>query len=324
MSISRIILLIFIAANVANAADSAPENAAEDDKGFYVLMDRDPGELPDPPNMDKIRTIPVGGGIYVLQGAFSNTGICIGENSVVMVDPSMPEISDAVVASVRALTDKPIEYVINTHWHWDHVGANENMAKLGATLVAQEDALQWMTTWQISGRAGTPKAPQPPLGVPKITFSDRMNIDVAGCPITLTSPEPAHTDGDAIVYFSSANIYQVGDIYLQGTFPYFDLNTGGSINGLIATLDKLLDEISPDTVVIPGHGAVSNAAEMREFRDMAGTVRDRVQGAIDAGKSKDETLAMNLTADLDEQWGNPFVTGPFLTTIIYVSLTGTQ
>jgi cyclase len=324
MNISKIILLIFIAASLANAADPAPENTAEHEKGFFVLMDRDPDELPDPPNIDKITTVPIGGGIYVLQGAFSNTGICIGDDSVVMVDPSMPEISDAVVASVRALTDKPIEYVINTHWHWDHTGANENMAKLGATLVAQEDALQWMTTWQISGRAGTPKAPQPPLGVPGITFSERMNIDVAGCPITLTSAEPAHTKGDAIVYFSAADIYQLGDIYLQGTFPYFDLNTGGNINGLIATLDKLLAEIGPDTVVIPGHGAVSNGTEMREFRNMAVTVRERVQGAIDAGKSKDETVAMNLTADLDEQWGNPFVTGPFLTTIVYVSLTGSE
>jgi len=324
MNISKTIVLIFSAVSLANAADSAPEQTLEDEKGFFVLMDRDPDELPDPPNIDKITTVPIGGGIYVLQGAFSNTGICIGDDSVVMVDPSMPEISDAVVASVRALTDKPIEYVINTHWHWDHVGANENMAKLGATLVAQEDALQWMTTWQISGRAGTPKAPQPPLGVPKITFSERMNIDVAGCPITLTSSEPAHTEGDAIVYFSAADIYQLGDIYLQGTFPYFDLNTGGNINGLIATLDKLLAEISPDTVVIPGHGAISNGAEMREFRDMAVTVRERVQGAIDAGKSKDETVAMSLTADLDEQWGNPFVTGPFLTTIIYVSLTGNK
>jgi len=324
MNISKTIVLIFSAVSLANAADSAPEQTLEDEKGFFVLMDRDPDELPDPPNIDKITTVPIGGGIYVLQGAFSNTGICIGDDSVVMVDPSMPEISDAVVASVRALTDKPIEYVINTHWHWDHVGANENMAKLGATLVAQEDALQWMTTCQISGRAGTPKAPQPPLGVPKITFSERMNIDVAGCPITLTSSEPAHTEGDAIVYFSAADIYQLGDIYLQGTFPYFDLNTGGNINGLIATLDKLLAEISPDTVVIPGHGAISNGAEMREFRDMAVTVRERVQGAIDAGKSKDETVAMSLTADLDEQWGNPFVTGPFLTTIIYVSLTGNK
>jgi len=321
MNILMIIVLIFFAASLANAADSAPENSAEGEKGFYVLMDRDPAELPDPPNIDKITTIPITENIFVLQGAFSNTGICIGDDSVVMVDPSMPEISDAVVASVRALTDKPIEYVINTHWHWDHVGANENMAKLGATLVAQEDALQWMTTWQISGRAGTPKAPQPPLGVPKITFSDRMKIDVAGCPITLTSPEPAHTDGDAVVHFSSADIYQVGDIYLQGTFPYFDLNTGGNINGLIATLDKLLAEIGPDTIVIPGHGNVSNGAEMREFRDMAIAVRNRVQDAIDAGKSKDETVAMNLTADLDEQWGNPFVTGPFLATIVYVSLT---
>ena len=206
MNNSKIIVLAFIAANLASAAETASDASPGEREVFYVLKDRDPAELPDPPNIDKITTIPIGGGVYVLQGAFSNTGICIGDDSVVMVDPSMPAISDAVVASVRALTDKPIEYVINTHWHWDHVGANENMGKLGATLVAQEDALQWMTTWQISGRAGTPKAPQPPLGVPKITFSGRMNIDVAGCPITLTSPEPAHTKGDAIVYFSAADV----------------------------------------------------------------------------------------------------------------------
>lgn len=324
MNIYTIFVLALAVPGLASAADTAGEETSGDQEGFFVLMDRDPAELPDPPDLDKIKTIPVGENIYLLQGAFSNTGICIGEDSVVMVDPGMPEISDVLVASVRALTDKPIEYVVNTHWHWDHTGANENMAKLGATLVAQEDALQWMTTWQISGRAGTPKAPQPPLGLPKITFVDRMNIAVAGCPITLTGTDPAHTQGDAIVQFNHADIWQLGDIYLQGTFPYFDLNTGGDINGLIATLDKLLLEIGPDTIVIPGHGAVSNGTEMREFRDMAVTLRDRVQDAIDAGKSKDETVAMNLTADLDEQWGNPFVTGPFLSTIIHVSLSGAQ
>ena len=271
MTIQRFILSATALAVLTGVAGAADDEAATEKEQFYVLQGRDPAELPDPPDMDKIRTIPVTENIYLLQGAFSNTTICIGEDSVVMVDPGMPEVSDVLVASVRALTDKPIEYVINTHWHWDHTGANENMAKLGATLIAQEDSLQWMTTWQISGRAGTPKAPQPPLGLPKITFADRMNLAVAGCPVTLTGPQPAHTQGDAIVHFSDANVYQLGDIYLQGTFPYFDLNTGGEIDGLIAVLDDLLTRIDADTIVIPGHGAVSNAAEMRDFRDMAVT-----------------------------------------------------
>lgn len=324
MNPHKILMLAILVPTLAGAADSDRRESSEDQEGFYVLMDRDPAELPDPPDIDKVRTIPVAENIYLLQGAFSNTSICIGEESVVMVDPGMPEVADVLIARVRELTDKPIEYVINTHWHWDHTGANEKMARLGAKLVAQEDALQWMTTWQISGRAGTPKAPQPPLGVPQITFADRMNIAVAGCPVTLTAPGPAHTRGDAIVHFSAVDVWQLGDIYLQGTFPYFDLNTGGDINGLIATLDDILANIEPDTILIPGHGAVSNGAEMRDFRDMAVTVRDRVQEAIEAGKSKDEAVAMNLTGDLDERWGNPFVTGPFLSTIVYVSLTGSQ
>jgi len=320
VSRSVILMLLLLVAKAVSAGghETGDELSGE---GFYVLQDRDAKELSmDNVDVEQIETIRVTKNVWLLQGVISNTALCIGDDSVVMIDPGMPEVSDALLASVRGITDKPVRLVINTHWHWDHAGANARMAEQGATIVAQERALQWMTTWQISGRAGTPKAPQPEQGLPTITFGDRMSIRIPGCPLTLIGPVAAHTDGDAIVYFSTADIWVLGDIFLNGTFPYFDVNTGGNINGVIAALDEVLARIEPTTIVIPGHGVLSNGAEMKEFRDMVATVRDRVQSAMDAGKTREEILEMGLTADLDARWGNPFVKGPFLVTIAHASL----
>lgn len=318
----RTTLLTFLVlgsqAALAGSHKNGPESAAE---GFYVLQDRDAQELSmDGVDVSQIETVRIKDNLYLLQAVISNTVLCIGDDSVVVIDPGMPEISDGLLASIRALTDKPIGLVINTHWHWDHTGANERMAELGATIVAQERALQWMTTWQISGRAGTPKAPQPERGLPGITFGDRMSFRMAGCPLMLTGPAAAHTDGDAIVYFPAADVWVLGDIYLGGTFPYFDVNTGGSIDGVITALDDVLTRIEATTIVVPGHGDLSNGAGMKEFRNMVVVVRDRVKAEMDAGRTRDEIIGMDLTADLEEQWGNPFVKGPFLVTITHASL----
>jgi glyoxylase-like metal-dependent hydrolase (beta-lactamase superfamily II) len=303
----------------------AEDKKKDASKGFYILEGRDDvgREVHEQFTID-IKTVPVAEGLYMLMAAGGNLnlGVCIGDDGVLLIDDLFPEFTDAVMGEIRKLTDKPIRFVVNTHWHWDHTGGNENMAKAGAIIIAQESVMQWMTTWQISGMSGTPKAPQPPEGLPVITFKDKTTLRFNGHTIDVINVGPAHTAGDVVAHFVEKDVYFMGDIYLAASYPSLDLNTGGDIQGLIAALDKVLANVKPDTVIMPGHGGRSNSAELKEYRDMVVTLRDRVQAAIDGGKTIDEIIATKPTADLDEKWANPIMSPDVVLKFIHASLTG--
>lgn len=294
-------------------------------KGFYIMegredmMKRMGGQGP---SSTEINTVRVADGIYMLTGAGGNMNIVVsvGNDGVLLIDDVFPELTDVIIGEIRELTEKPVRFVINTHWHWDHTGGNENFAKAGAIIIAQESVMPWMTTWQISGMEGTPKSPQPPKGLPVVTFKDELTLRFNDQTIVVTNVGPAHTAGDAIVHFVEKDVYAMGDIYLTRSYPFFDLNTGGNINGLIAALDKVLTKIRPDTTIIAGHGSLSNGKELKEYRDMVVTLRNRVQVAIDDGKTLDQIIAMKPTADLDEKWSNPIMIPPAVLKFIYISL----
>lgn len=317
--------LILAKMNVAAAEQPVGGDAGQTDKQiFYMFMDREKGDRPVDaiPALPKPLLIPVAERIYMIQANSGNIGVCIGDDGVLLIDDGFPTMNEALLEAIAEITDQPITMVLNTHWHWDHTGGNANMAKQDAMILSHEKAVQWMTTWQVSGMSGTPKPPQKPLGVPRITFSDELTVRMNGYTIRMREVGPAHTSGDAIVHFEEANVYQVGDIFLPGNYPWIDLNTGGDWNGLIEALDDVLDGIDPDAVIMPGHNEVSNVADMRLYRNMVVTIRDRVQAAIDEGKSSDEILAMNLLSDLDEKWANPLITSQLMVYIVHASLTG--
>jgi glyoxylase-like metal-dependent hydrolase (beta-lactamase superfamily II) len=305
-------------------AEAQPEQVP---KGYYILEGR--GDImgrmaTEFPPVTEVELIRVADGIYKVIGGGGdmNVGVCIGDDGVLLVDDSFPELTADIMAAIRKHTDKPVRFVVNTHWHWDHTGGNENMAKAGAVIIAQEDVMQWMTTWQISGMEGTPKAPQAPKGLPVITFKDKLTLRFNGHTIEVINVGPAHTTGDAIVRFVEKDIYFLGDIYLSQSYPYFDLNTGGNIKGFISALDKVLAKVRPDTIIVPGHGEVSNGAELKEYRDMVVTIRNRVKAAIDGGKTLDEIIAAKPTVDLDEKWSNMLMSPEVVLRFTHISLTG--
>ncbi len=303
-------------------AQQQDKNEAEPEK-FYMYMGRTPDEIPqdrDRGSPNKIETIHVAENVYMLAGGFGNIGVCVSDEGVLLIDDAFPEVTPSVLAAVRELSDKPIRYLVNTHWHWDHAGGNENMADQGALIIAHEDVMQWMTTWQISGRAGTPKAPQKPMGLPKILFDSQITLRMGSCTLTATRLPPAHTAGDIFIHFTEAGVYHTGDVYTNGSYPFIDINTGGSITGLVEALDQILAQVEPDTIIIPGHGRLSNGAELKAHRDIVATIRDRVQAAIDDGKTREEAVAMGLTKDFDDELWTPYVTGEVLVITSYASL----
>lgn len=266
----------------------------------------------------EITTEKVTDDIYVLFGSGGNIGIFAGKEQTLMIDDQFAPLSEKILAAVQQISDKPIHYLVNTHWHGDHTGGNENMAKHGATIVAHHNVRKRMSEEQKRpfGRS-TPAAEE--IARPKITFSDEMTFQIDDEQIMLIHVDNAHTDGDAWVYFVQSNVLHMGDTYFNGRFPYIDLGSGGSVGGVLAALNKALMLVNEETKIIPGHGTLSNKWELRAYRNMLGTIHERVRLAIEAGKNLEEIKAAKLTADY-ESYDGGFISADKIVDIIYTDL----
>jgi cyclase len=251
----------------------------------------------------EIRTIHVAENVYMLMGAGGNLGLSVGDDGALLIDSEYAQLTEKVTAAVKDVCNTPIRFVINTHWHFDHVGGNENLAKAGAVIVAHENVRKRMSTEQVLGALGRHVPPSPAGALPVITYADALTFHWNGDEVQLLHVEPAHTDGDSFAHFRKANVLHVGDVYFNGMYPFIDTNAGGSIDGMIKAVGRALKLADDKTKIIPGHGPLSGAAELREYREMLATARDRVQALVKQGKSRDEVIAAKPTKDLDEKWG---------------------
>ena len=250
----------------------------------------------------EIRTVPVADGVYMLVGSGGNIGVSVGEDGVVVIDDQFAPLTDKILSAIREISDGPIRFVLNTHWHGDHTGGNENMGKTGALLVAHDNVRARLTVDQVLDRFGTiSETPAAPEGAwPVVTFDQTVTFHLNGDEAQVFHTPNAHTDGDAIIHYRNANVFHMGDTYFAGRFPFIDTGSGGSIDGAIAAHDRVLELADANSRIIPGHGELSNSAELREARRMLQTVRERVAAAVADGKSLDEISAMNPGAEWEE------------------------
>lgn len=255
----------------------------------------------------------------MLEGAGGNIGISVGEDGVLMIDSQYGALSEKIIAAIRTLSDAPIKMLINTHHHGDHTGGNENFGTEGAMIVAHQNVKDRMSAVQ-----KRPFGPETPAAAevarPKMSYSDEMELRFNGHDILLIHVDRAHTDGDGLVYFPEADVLHLGDTYFQGRYPFIDLNSGGSINGMIAAANAALFLAGKKTKIIPGHGALSNATELRMYRDVLMHLRNEVQSAIKDGKTLEEIQAMKPGAATDEEWGAAFIDANRILQIIFDSL----
>jgi cyclase len=258
----------------------------------------------------EFRTTQVRDNVYMLAGAGGNLGASVGEDGVLLIDSEYEGLTDKMISAVKAISDRPIRFVVNTHWHFDHVGGNEALAKAGAVIVAHENVRKRMSSEQYLLGLDRSVPPSPPGALPTITFKDRLTFHWNGDEVIILHVEPAHTDGDSIVLFHKANVIHMGDLYFAGMYPFIDVNTGASIDGMIKGVDKALALANEETKFIPGHGPLSDVASLRSYREMLATARDRVKALVDQGKSREEVIAAKPTADLDAEWARAF--GPDL------------
>lgn len=248
-------------------------------------------------------------------------GLLMGEDGLLLVDDQFAPLSEKIMSTIKTLSDQPIEYLVNTHWHGDHTGGNENFAKAGALIVAHQNVHKRMSEEQFMQAFGRKVPAAPLIAQPKITFTDEMNIHFAGEIIMLFHSHVGHTDGDAIIYFPKNNVIHLGDTYFQGKFPFVDLSSGGSVASLVESINKSLLLIDDNTQIIPGHGNVSNRAELHSYRDMISDLLQRVRQSVEAGLSLEEVQAANLAKDYDADWGGGFISAEKFIKTIYDELT---
>ena len=222
-------------------------------------------------NMDavEIRAQSLGGGIYMLTGQGGNIGLSVGDDGVFIVDDQFAPLTDKILAAIADITSEPVRFVFNTHWHADHTGGNENLGRAGALIVAHENVRERMSMDQVLERIGRPAAESPAVAEaswPVLTFTEEVTFHLNGDELHAFHVENAHTDGDAIVHFKRANVVHMGDTFFRDRFPFIDTATGGSIDGMIAAAGTALAIMDAETQVIPGHGALSNRENLREYR----------------------------------------------------------
>lgn len=267
----------------------------------------------------EIRSEKVADQIYVLFGAGGNIGLAIGDDTAYLIDDQFAPLSEKIMAAVRKITDKPLKFLVNTHWHGDHTGGNENFGKAGTILIAHKAVRTRMGS--PSERNGNVRPASPLAALPEITFTDTLTLHLdQSRTMHVMHVNNSHTDGDSYIYFPEDNVIHMGDNFSNGGYPFIDLNSGGDINGFVKNLNMALFIVDEETRIIPGHGPVTDRETLRAYRDMVDTLRSRVQKALDAGNSLEETLQLGLSKEWDADFGTGFIDSKGIITAIYRSL----
>mgnify|MGYP003386357439 CR=1 FL=1 len=282
--------------------------------------------LPDLSHVE-IKVSKVAGNVYLLQGADAgNIAALVGEDGIVMVDDEYAPLATKIAAALKGIgaTEKPVRFIINTHFHYDHAGGNAAFANGNVTIIAHDNVRARMTSGSASG-IGSKVFFQTPAGekaaLPVITFDYDVSVHLNGEDIRALHYPAGHTDGDSIIFFKNANVVHMGDDYVQYGFPFIDVQAGGSVEGMIKACEGAIAKLPPDVKVIPGHGEVSNVSEVREYVQMLKGTSAAVRKAIKAGKTNDQMKRAKILAQWSKKYSNDFIdTNSFIDTL-YSSLT---
>jgi cyclase len=269
----------------------------------------------------RIQVVPVAGSVSMLVGRGGNIGVAVGEDAVFLVDDQFAPLTRKIIDAVRTITDKPIKFLLNTHWHGDHTGGNENFGKAGVVIVAHDNVRQRMSVEQFLARFNQRVPPSPRAALPVITFAQMVTFHINDDDIHAIHVANAHTDGDVVVHWSKSNVMHLGDTYFNGGYPFIDLGSGGSIDGVIAAVTTALGYANDGTKIIPGHGPLASRADLAAYRDMLVGTRAAVARLVKEGKSSEQAVAAKPLAQWDGKWGNGFIKSDVMVATLHESLT---
>lgn len=254
----------------------------------------------------RVETQRVTGDIYMLSGGGGNIGLFVGSDGPVLIDDEFAPVAPKVRAAVAAISDRPVRFLLNTHWHVDHAGGNEEFGRTGAIIVAQDAVRQRLSTEQANPMSGRRTPASPPVALPVITFGETLKLHLNGDDLEIVHLPAAHTDGDVVIRFRKANVVHTGDIFFNGMYPFIDGSSGGTLDGFIAAVDRTLAMTDENTRIIPGHGPLGTRRDLVEYRDMLVIVRDRIVKLVRAGRTQEQVIAAKPTAEFDAKWGGRF------------------
>jgi cyclase len=259
----------------------------------------------------------VAGTVYMLEGAGGNIGASVGDDGIVMVDDEFLPLAEKIEAALKGITDKPVKVVLNTHWHGDHTGGNPHFGEK-APIVAQENVRKRLVTGGKT-RFGETK-PAEKSALPIITFEDTVSVHLNGEDIRAIHFPHGHTDGDSVIFFTQSNVVHMGDDFFNGgMFPFIDIDSGGSVQGMIAGDEKVLAEVPDDVKIIPGHGPLATKADLRKFVDVLKETSAAVEAGIKKGKTLPQLKQEKVLAKWDS-WGQSFIKTDTFIEILYDSL----
>jgi len=276
----------------------------------------------------QIKVTKVAGNVYMLEGAGGNIAASVGDDGILIVDTEYAPLADKILAALKGIAgaDKPVRFVINTHYHGDHTDGNAAFAERGATIIATENLRKRLENGSTGGDGGALKfqqPPQPKAALPVITYDDHIAVHFNGEEIRIFHFPAAHTDGDSVVYFSKSNVVHMGDEFIRYGFPFIDVNSGGSVQGMIAACERAAAEFPADVKVIPGHGALATMDDVREYTKMMKDTTAAVQDALLQHKTLEQMKSEKVLAPWQKYSGNFVNTDAFIETIYY-SLNGTS
>ena len=276
----------------------------------------------------QIKVTKVSGNIYMLQGQGGNIAASVGEDGIVIVDDEFAPLAEKIQAALKELgiTDKPVRFVINTHYHGDHTGGNVPFSTAGSTIIAQDNVRKRLETGGFAGNGGSLRVEQKAVekaGLPIITFEHDVTVHLNGEDIRALHFPAGHTDGDSVIFFPKNNVVHMGDDFVRYGFPFIDVNSGGSVQGMIAAMEKAMGQLPADVKVIPGHGDVSTLNDVREFVKMLKETTAVVEKAIKDHKTVEQMKQEKILAPW-QKWSGNFINADAFIETLYNSLTGNK
>lgn len=244
---------------------------------------------------------------WMLTGAGGNMGLSVGEDSVFLIDDQYAPLAPKIRAAIAAITPRPVQFVLNTHYHFDHTGGNEALGGQGALIVAHDNVRRRLSTEQLISFIGATQAASPKAALPVVTVPGAISFHINGDEVHAFHVPQAHTDGDLIVHFRRSDVVHMGDTFFNGFYPFIDTAAGGTAAGMVAAADRVLALATDRTRIIPGHGPLTDKATLQAHRDMIATVAQRIGEMRRAGKTDTEIIAAAPSADFDATYGKGFI-----------------
>lgn len=269
----------------------------------------------------EIGTTKLSDGVYMLTGAGGNMGLCVGDDGAFLIDDQYAPLTEKIKAAIAEITDHPVDFVFNTHYHGDHTGGNEKMGETGSHLVGHANVRRRLSTDQFSTLLQKKTEASGPGFLPTITFTDSLTFHFNDQEIIAFHIPHAHTDGDGALHFPKANIVHSGDVVFFSLYPYIDTGAGGSIDGMIAGVERILELCDDETQIIPGHGPLLHQKDLVEYLDMLTRARANVASEMDKGSDLAEVQAAKPCAEWDEKLGQRWLTSDQFVQSIFDSLT---